>query len=58
MTELYRFNRFVDGTPMAQGAAVYSDTESEALEAARKMFEHDAAPGEMDRTEFVLTSND
>lgn len=50
----YRFARFVDGRRMAQGAAVYADTVAEAGEKARKLFEDDAQPGEMERTNFVL----
>lgn len=51
------FDRYVNGQKMAEGARItQAVSQDDALVRAVKMFEHDARPGEMARTEFVLTS--
>jgi len=54
MSKPYQFDRYVDGRLMAQGAYVYADSESDALKKAEALFEPDAAPGEMEQTQFIL----
>lgn len=52
MNRLYEFDRYVDGSLMAEGAAVHAPSEAEAIERAQRLFRGGAKPGEMDRTTF------
>lgn len=52
--QLYELSRYIKGELMAEGAAVYARSESEAMEKAWALFARGAAPGEMDHTTFTI----
>jgi hypothetical protein len=56
---VYAFDQYVDGKQMGVGACIqHASNEAEALKKARELFEPDANPGEMERTTFVLRTNE
>jgi hypothetical protein len=55
-TKTYEFGRYVGGRSRAEGGRVHATSEADAREKVWRLFAHDAAPQEMQVTQFALTS--